>query len=271
MKIKKPLLTAGICLAFAFVLFSCQKEAASDGSNIPAGKSQFDIMLTDDPSILFDSIFINIQKVEVKTEDSAGIERWEALNIRPGIYNILRFRNGLDTLLATGYVPTGEVKKIRISIGNGNYAMKNGVTVPLTLHPSDAVLTLDVSGGWDNAGVRHFRIWLDVDGHGSIRLKSDGTYELRLKLSHFCRRNSGEIEGEIKPSDALPAVVQAVSGNDTLTAIAGREGEFKIRGIRGSSATIIIRPSNGYKDSVINNVPVRLGEDTKLGKIVLHR
>ena len=101
------------------------------------------------------------------------------------------------------------------------------------------MLTLDVSGGWDNAGVRHFRIWLDVDGHGSIRLKSDGTYELRLKLSHFCRRNSGEIEGEIKPSDALPAVVQAVSGNDTLTAIAGREGEFKIRGIAQAAQPLL--------------------------------
>lgn len=271
MKNKRSFLFLALLGIAAVFFFSCQKEAVDDSGNVQAGSNQFDVMLTDDPSVLFDSIFINIQKVEVKVEDSTGAERWDQLNIRPGIYNILRFRNGLDTLLATGYVPTGEVKKIRITIGQGNYAMLNGTSFPLDLHPSDSVLTIDVHGGWDRIGTRRFRIWLDMDGHGSIRLKSNGRFELRLKLSHFCRGNSGEIEGEISPSGALPALVMAVAGTDTLFAVPEHDGEFKIRGIRTNSATVIIKPSNGYKDSVINNVPIRVGEDTRLGRIVLHR
>ncbi|HRI26118.1 MAG TPA: DUF4382 domain-containing protein [Ferruginibacter sp.] len=261
-----------ILITAAVTIFSCQKEARDDSGNIPAGQSRLEVMLTDDPSQLFDSIFINIQKLEVKTEDSTGAEHWDVLTIRPGVYNILRFRNGLDTLLASGNIPAGEIKKIRLTLGTGNYVMLNGVSIPLDLNSSDAVITIDVHhGSFDSTGIRRFRIWLDMDGHGSIRIKSNGRLELKLRLGHFCHGNSGEIEGEIQPGAALPALVMAVSGTDTLTAIPEHDGEFKIRGIRSTTATVIIKPSNGYKDSVINNVPVRLGEDTHLGRIVLHR
>ena len=272
MKNKKPLIFLSLLVTAIITLYSCQKETVSDsGGAVPAGKSQLSVMLTDDPSLIYDSIFIDIQKLEVKVEDSTGAEHWDVLTIRPGVYNILRFRNGLDTLLASGYIPNGEVKKIRLTLGNRNYVMLNGVSIPLTLNSSDAVITVDVNGDLDDLGSRRFRIWLDMDGHGSIRIKSDGRLELKLRLSHFCRHSSGEVEGKIQPSAALPAVVMAISGTDTLTAIPEHEGEFKIRGIRSNTATIIIRPSNGYRDSVINNVPIRFGDDTKLGNIVLHR
>jgi Domain of unknown function (DUF4382) len=220
-------------------------------------------MLTDDPSQIFDSIFIDIKKLEVKIKDSAGNERWDTLSIRAGVYNILRF--------TIGNIPNGELKKIRVTLGTNNYVMLKGVQIPLNLNSSDAVITIDVNGSVDRIGVRRFRIWLDFDGHGSIRIKSNGRLELKLRLSHFCNSNSGEIEGEIKPSAALPATVTVIAGTDTLTAIPDHEGEFKIRGIKTTTATLIIKPSNGYKDSVINNVIIRRGDDTDLGKIVLHR
>lgn len=274
MKNKKTLLLLPlIALTTIITFFSCQKEAASlpEDAAIPAGQSQLQVMLTDDPSQIFDSIFIDIKKLEVKIKDSAGNERWDTLSIRAGVYNILRFRNGLDTLLAIGNIPNGELKKIRVTLGTNNYVMLKGVQIPLNLNSSDAVITIDVNGSVDRIGVRRFRIWLDFDGHGSIRIKSNGRLELKLKLSHFCNSNSGEIEGEIKPSAALPATVTVIAGTDTLTAIPDHEGEFKIRGIKTTTATIIIKPSNGYKDSVINNIIIRRGDDTDLGKIVLHR
>ena len=66
-------------------------------------------------------------------------------------------------------------------------------------------------------------------------------------------------------------MVKAISGTDTLIAIPEHEGEFKIRGIRSSTVKLIITPSNGYRDSVINNIQIRRGDDTKLGTIVLHQ
>jgi hypothetical protein len=262
-----------IVLAATITFFSCQKtiDTPLDEVNIPAGKSELQIMLTDDPSQIFDSIFIDIKKVEVKVKDSAGRERWDTLTIRSGLYNILRFRNGLDTLLAIGYIPSGEIKKVRVTLGTGNYAMLNGITLPLNLSSSDAIVEIDINGHVDRNGNRRFKLWLDFDGHGSIKIKSNGRLELKLKLGHFCRSKSGEIEGEIKPFAALPAVVKAISGTDTLVAITDKDGDFKIRGVKTATAKVIIMPSGGYKDSTINNVNIRLGDDVDLGKIILHK
>lgn len=273
MKNKKPFLFLSlISLIVTITFFSCQKDVVKpEDADIPAGQSQLQVMLTDDPSQIFDSIFIDIKMLEVKIKDSAGREFWDTLAINPGVYNILRFRNGLDTLLASGNIPNGEVRKIRVTLGTNNYVMLNGVSIPLHLSSSgDAVITIDVNGHVDRIGNRRFRIWLDFDGHGSIRLHN-GRLELKLHISHFCHSNSGEIEGEIKPSAAFPVVVTAIAGTDTLTAIPDHDGDFKIRGIKSATATIIITPSNGYKDSVINNIQIRQGKETDLGKIVLHR
>ncbi len=270
MKNIKILLTA--VLSFSLLLFtivSCQKDVSnSDLGPVPPGKSELKIMLTDDPSFFFDSIFIDIQRVEVKVEDSFGVERWDTLTIRAGVYNILKFKNGLDTLLATGYVPNGEIEKIRITLGTQNSVVLNGVTIPLL--NINKVITLNVKGNVDRLDSRHFRIWLDFDGHGSIRFHN-GRFELKLKIGHFCRSKSGELEGKIKPSDALPVSIIVIDGADTLRAITGREGEFKIRGIKTTSVNVIIKPSNNYKDSLINNVLIRRNDDTDLGKIVLHK
>ncbi len=270
MKNNKMLLWAALSVSALLLTFlSCQKEvSSSDLSPLPPGKSELKIMLTDDPSVFFDSIFIDIQRVEVRVEDSLGIERWDTLSIKAGVYNILKFKNGLDTLLATGYIPNGEVEKIRITLGTQNSVVFNGVTIPLL--NIDKVITLDVKGNLDHLDSRHLRIWLDFDGHGSIRF-NNGRFELKLKIGHFCHSKSGELEGKIKPSDALPASITVIDGADTLRAITGREGEFKVRGIKTNAVNVIIKPSNNYKDSLINNVVIRRSNDTDLGKIILHK
>lgn len=270
MKNKKTLLALLVSfILIALLIISCKKEVSTQNDAVlPPGKSELKIMMTDDPSVIFDSIFLDIQRVEVKVEDSAGRERWDTLTIRAGVYNILRFRNGLDTLLAVGYIPNGEVEKIRITLGNRNSVVLKGVTIPLT--NIDKIITIDVHGDVDHLDPRHLRIWLDFDGHGSIRFHN-GRWELKLKIGHFSRHSSGELEGEIKPSAALPASVAVIAGTDTLRAITDHDGEFKIRGIRANHVKVIITPSNNYKDSIINNVPIRINDDTDLGKIVLHK
>lgn len=272
MKNFKPLFyCAATLLIFSVAVISCNKEAAMDNNPVvPAGKNELKIMLTDDPSVIYDSIFLDIQRVEVKVERSNGSEHWDTLSIRAGVYNILRFRNGLDTLLAVGYVPDGEVEKIKITLGNNNSVMLNGVSIPLALHNNRHQVIVNIDGDVDHLDPDHLRLWLDFDGHGSIRMHN-GRLELDLHIGHFCHNSSGELEGRIKPTAAFPVLVRAISGSDTLIAIPEHEGEFKIRGIRSSTVKLIITPSNGYRDSVINNIPIRRGDDTELGTIVLHQ
>ena len=103
--------------------FSCQKSGNNAGGT-PAGKSSVNIFLTDDPSLVFDHVFLDISKVEIKVEDDSEASHesehqgevddndsrgetgggWVSVPIHPGVYDILQFRNGLDTLICLHYL-----------------------------------------------------------------------------------------------------------------------------------------------------------------------
>ncbi len=272
MKIKKPLLTLSVLIGALIITFvSCKKDLSSSSTPIPPGKAELKVMMTDDPSVIFDSIFINIQQLEVLVKDSTGAEKWDTLKIRAGVYNILNFRNGLDTLLGTGIVPNGSVEKIRVTLGaTGNAVVLKGITIPITLANNNTQIVLNVDDDVDRLDHNHFRLFIDFDGIGSIRLHN-GKLELNLHLTHFSHDNSGELEGKIKPSGAFPVSVTAIAGTDSLIAIPENEGEFKIRGIKTNTVDLLIKPSNGYKDSLIKNIPIQKGNDTKLATITLHK
>jgi hypothetical protein len=260
-------------IAFALVAIlavSCQKEqGANDG--VPAGQKRLQVYLTDDPSLVFDSIFVDIQLLEVKVETAGGAEFWDTLPIRTGVYNILKFRNGVDTLLTSSYIPNGEVKKIRLTLGTQNAVMKNGVRFPLTVHNNERQVVIDIPDV-DIIDPNTFAIWIDFDGHGSVIRLRDNVFELRPRIHTFSNSRDARIEGEIKPKQALPAIVRVVAGADTLLAVTESDkGKFKIRGIRTGTVQLTILPSNGYRDSVMSNLLVSPGRDTKLGDIVLRQ
>src|SRR5450432_2825271 len=108
----KGKLTTMAVLAFLILCgISCKKSDLAGGKS---GSSTESIYLTDDPSLIFQNLFIDVQKVEVKAEDDSQAEDeheheaehnendkngsadggWIALTIRPGIYDLLKFRNG---------------------------------------------------------------------------------------------------------------------------------------------------------------------------------
>src|SRR4051812_45000487 len=113
----------------AITFIACKKENSSS-----AGPAKASIFLTDHQTPIFDSLFIDIQKLEVKLEDSNSTnEGWIDLAIHPGVYNILRFRNGLDTLFASGTLPSNHLRKIRMTLGTQNSVVKNGQSFPLKI------------------------------------------------------------------------------------------------------------------------------------------
>ena len=101
------------CLLISIVfLFACQKEKdnTSEAANLDKPHAAT-IFLTDHQTPVFDSVFIDLRAFEVKLEDdSLPNGGWVSLAINPGVYNILRFRNGLDTLFATGTLPNARIR-----------------------------------------------------------------------------------------------------------------------------------------------------------------
>lgn len=267
-------------LVTAIVLYSCQKDIKGNGDqttdiNKPHSVT---IFLTDHQTPIFDSVFIDIRQLQVKLEDDTlPNDGWVNLAIHPGIYNILRFRNGLDTLFATGTLPNAKIKKVKLVLGTQNSAMKNGQSFLLRVKDEDREVIANLeSSNFEITNTGQVLFWIDFDAGNSIQPDNSGSgsgngYRLKSHIKIFTRSQSGRIEGRVLPR-AADAIVKAVIGSDTATAIPDDDdGEFKIVGLNAGTYKVLIDGQNGYSDTIINNVIVRNREDTHLSTITLHQ
>src|SRR5437762_3570846 len=101
---KLLLLVLTVLASGSFIFMACNKSSSSGGTG------HLQVMLTDDPAT-YDAVYIDVQKVEVKvSSDTSSNSGWQTIDIlRPGVYNLLKFSNGIDTLLAAADVPAGKI------------------------------------------------------------------------------------------------------------------------------------------------------------------
>lgn len=263
-------------IIFFVGLYACTKENSSQQNGQSSGPATAKIYLTDHQTPIFDSVFVDIQKLEVKVQDSNSTnDRWIEMAIRPGVYNILRFRNGLDTLFANGSLPNNRITKIRMTMGTNNRVMKNGQSIPLKIKDNDRQVVANLTNANFDVTGSQVLFWIDFDAGNSIRVDNSGSvnnngFLLKPHIKIFTHRQSGRIEGRVLPMAADP-IIKAIIGADTATAIPDREGEFKIVGLDAGTYTVLIDAQNGYLDTTINNVVVKKGEDTHLPTINLRK
>jgi len=268
------LATLFFALAIQIVLNSCQKE--NNNSQQLNSPHAVKIYLTDHQTPVFDSVFIDLQRLDLKLEDDTlPNDGWVNLVIRPGIYNILRFRNGLDTLFGTGNLPSARIKKLRLTLGSRNTAVLNGQSFPLRVKDEDREVEVNIEPEHYDISNGLVRLWIDFDAGNSIQVDNSGSgngngYRLRSHIRLFSRSKSGRIEGRVLPPAADP-IVKAVIGTDTATAIPENDGEYKIVGLRAGTYQLIIDGQNNFRDTVIGNVVVRNNEDTHVPTVTLRQ
>ena len=279
-------------IAGFFVTIACNKNNSVQGNNQhnAAGSTSVHVFLTDDPSLVFDAVFLDIQKVEIKAEDHDQAEQesehqgevddndhhgdsaggWINLSITPGVYDILKFRNGLDTLLGTGNFPTANsLHKIRITLGTNNSVVFNGSSFPLLPKDNDNVVIIKLSDDFGVSNTGQLDFSLDFDASRSIQLHGN-RFELDAQVKAFRREKAGSIEGRVLPA-AANAVVMAINGSDTSTAKPEREGEFKIVGLKSGTYSVLFHATAGnFQDTTVQNILVADQEDTHLSAITLH-
>ncbi|MFT6851140.1 MAG: hypothetical protein ACJATA_001958 [Sphingobacteriales bacterium] len=81
-------------IATTILFASCSKDENSDG------KTPVKVRMTDAP-LDVDAVLIDFIEVNIKMEE----EGWVALNANAGIYNLLDFSNGKDTVIANDTLP----------------------------------------------------------------------------------------------------------------------------------------------------------------------
>lgn len=293
MKTKSVLALVAAAFFSAVLLFtSCQKETSLANTDVPAGKQKISILLNDDPANYF-KVLVDIRSVEVKIDtgsshhddhyydgdddgdddhhghDSYG--QWDTLNVAPGVYDLLRLRNGVDTLLANGYAWAGRISKIRIKLGTNSMIWTDSThSFPLTICDNKPYVYVKVGPNTiDTLPGGIVRIRIDFDVAKSIK-KKDGKYCLKPEIKAYSEHNTGSVEGKVYPKEAK-AMVSVYNATDTAFALPEHDGEYKIKGLKEGTYAIHFDATFPYLDSTITGIRIYKGKETKVPKMTLHR
>jgi len=157
---------------------------------------------------------------------------------------------------------------VRLTLGSNNSVIIDSVSYPLQLKENKKV-TLKISDLEKNDD-SHLVLHLDFDLAQSIEFKNN-QFELRPRIKSFNDKKAAKIEGRVLPGNAK-AIITLTGNKDTLSAIANKEGEFKIRGIQSTSFSLhFTANAGGYKDTTINGLVLGSGGELKIPTVTLHK
>jgi hypothetical protein len=253
----RKLLFVGIIVLMVAGLFACKKNEGKNSAHLT-------MHLTDGPAS-YEAVNIDIQQIGLTMSGSSEIM---LTPYRTGVYNILDFKNGLDTLLARIDIPAGTVQQIRLVLGTNNSVRTGGVTYPLNT-PSAQESGVKLNLHQTFAANGSYDIWIDFDAAKSIVQTGGGAYKLKPVVRAYSALTNGKIQGYVLPVAAM-STVYAINGTDTSAAIpASTDGYFVISGLPEGSYNLVVSPSVSPYLSYSSTVSVSFGVITNVGTITL--
>ncbi len=254
-----------ICLLL-ISLGACSTD--NNGSKQPvAATGTIEIRLTDAP-VDYESVMIDIRDIQINmtTDENSGWQTPE--NVKVGIYDLLKFANGKDTLLAIGKFPIGTIKQMRLILGENNLVGENGKLYPLNT-PSGQNSGIKINTNVTLVANTTYQLVLDFDASRSIiKAGNSGKYLLKPVIRGFLATETGQIRGEISPSN-IKTVVWAIPGTDSVGTYTDNKGKFLVRGLREGNYRLAIVPQKPYKEKIIDNIIVSKGKITDVFLIKL--
>jgi hypothetical protein len=254
---KKAILTITF-MVIAITLNSCSSDS-SDSSSYT-----YKVRMTDEPGP-FSEVNIDLRGVEVTGSNGQTV----VLNTNSGIYNLLDFTNGIDTLIATSTLRDARVNQIRLILGSNNTVVLDGVTYPLSTPSAEQsglklLINQTLSADIDNS------ILIDFDANASIIETGNGTFKLKPVLRPILTAITGNITGSISPVGTLAAVT-VISNTSLLvyTSNVDAEGNFKVVGLPTGTYTVTITPILPWLPATLTNVTVTAGTNTNIGVVTL--
>ncbi len=279
-----------ILIISTITFYACQKENVVDLSSSNT-TNPVKVYLTDGP-LRLDTVNLDIKLVELKLDTNKlhkmddhfgdndfdflnngksrdGFGFWDTLTFTPGVYNIAALRNGVDQAIASGNVP-GTVRKIRITLGNNNSIVQNGVSYPLVISGNYVYASFNNEHRQkDSLNAAATALKVDIDLFRSI-IFNNGVYYFNPILKPFSDSAFASVYGIVAPIDIKP-LITIYNNTDTSFGIAERNGFYKVRGIKPGTYNVKFSAPNGYKDTTLTGLVLTAGTPKKLDNITLHK
>lgn len=260
-----PALIMGIMLTSCkkieeFTNSKSSKTQSTGGSN--SQTASYSIRMTDAPGP-YSEVNIDLIGVRVLCEDGTDT----MMSVNAGIYNLLDFANGLDTVIAKSIFDTCTITQIRLILGPNNTVVIDSVSYPLST-PSAQQSGLKIQIHQVLAAGTNVSTLLDFDANQSIIKQGNGTYKLKPVIRVVDSTSSGVIKGVITPK-GVAATVTATSGSNSYSTVVNTNGQFTLKGVPAGTYDVTITPAAPYLPVTITGVIVNKGRPINLGTISL--
>ena len=231
-------------------LAGCSKDAIRNES------SRLTFLLTDAPGI-FEEVNIDIVAVKIILNDSLA-----ELNARTGVYNLLDFVNGHDTVLVNEEIPNGKLSQVRLILGDNNSVKVDSIVYDLkTPSAQQSGLKLNVHQEF-LSGITYSYI-IDFDAGKSIVITGNEKYILKPVIRVFSEAITGAIQGVVQPVEANPLIYAISTTDDTSSTFSDTlSGKFMFRGLSEGTYRLEFMPDNSYNDTILYAVEVLTGNIT---------
>ncbi|NDK54873.1 DUF4382 domain-containing protein [Pontibacter fetidus] len=262
---KRKLIIPFLLGALTFGFSSCDSDSDTDGS----GTSKLQVRMTDAPGD-YEEVNVEVVSVQVNRENTDGEEGWITLDeIHPGIYNLLDFANGKDTLLASAELPAGSISQIRLILGDENTVkLKSGEVIDLKT-PSGQTSGVKLSVNATLEEDVTYVMLLDFDAAKSVVAKGNGGYNLKPVIRVISQAVAGGIKGKVAPAEYKPGIYVISSANDTLGGFANEAGDFMIKGVPAGSYTVKFYTEAAAHDTTLTDIVVSQDAIKDLGTVQL--
>ncbi len=180
----KKILTVFTILCIIGLISSCKKEqvnASIINDETPTNpisttsETMFNVRMTDAP-LGVEEVNIDLKLVVLygsdDNRDSIG------LGTNAGVYNLLDFQNGLDTLIASSMITLDTVKQVRLILGENNTIKVDGDLYELkTPSAQQSGLKIKVDAPLDSLSI--YNLILDFDAEESIHQTGNNKWMLK--------------------------------------------------------------------------------------------
>ncbi len=235
-------------------------------SNESTNTARVQVLLVDAPGD-YDEVNIDIKDILInRTGEENG---WESIgNVQQGVYNLLEFTGGAEALLADTELPSGDIKQIRLLLGDNNTVKIDGEVKKLdTPSAQQSGLKLQLNTTLTDGILYTFILDFDAD-KSVVKAGNSGKYNLKPVIRVTTEATTGAITGKINPFEYL-ASVSAYNETDSISTQTDSLGKFFLKGVYPGTYKLKITPDtlSGFEPKELENVVVTLGNVTDVGTV----